>query len=218
MQTIRRKLNSQRGASMLMALLLMLVGIMVSAVIISAATSAAVNKRSEKEQQQAYLAVSSAAELVRGDFQSLTGRYKVVTITTTSKDDPQDVKTTVEEHKATCALGDIINDIGERLMGAAPSNTYDKIYTFSVDGYEDVTAEFIIADGTSTSGEDVYDLTVIFTNGANAEHPCRMILTIEGKLVTEPLQNGKDEEENPFTKLTQTLEWNKAKLQKGVTG
>ena len=45
-----------------------------------------------------------------------------------------------------------------------------------------------------------------------------MILTIEGKLVTEPLQNGKDEEENPFTKLTQTLEWNKAKLQKEVTG
>ena len=59
MQAIRRKLNSQRGASMLMALLLMLVGIMVSAVIISAATSAAVNKRSEKEQQQAYLAVSA---------------------------------------------------------------------------------------------------------------------------------------------------------------
>ena len=70
MQAIRRKLNSQRGASMLMALLLMLVGIMVSAVIISAATSAAVNKRSEKEQQQAYLAVNSAAELVRDDFQS----------------------------------------------------------------------------------------------------------------------------------------------------
>lgn len=59
MQAIRRKLNSQRGASMLMALLLMLVGIMVSAVIISAATSAAVNKRSEKEQQQAYLARSA---------------------------------------------------------------------------------------------------------------------------------------------------------------
>ena len=83
MQAIRRKLNSQRGASMMMALLLMLVGIMVSAVIISAATSAAVNKRSEKEQQQAYLAVSSAAELVRDDFQSLTGRYKDVTTTVT---------------------------------------------------------------------------------------------------------------------------------------
>ena len=58
MQAIRRKLNSQRGASMLMALLLMLVGIMVSAFIISAATSAAVNKRSEKEQQQAWEAMT----------------------------------------------------------------------------------------------------------------------------------------------------------------
>ena len=46
MQAIRRKLNSQKGASMLMALLLMLVGIMVSAVIISAATSGRPTSRS----------------------------------------------------------------------------------------------------------------------------------------------------------------------------
>ena len=77
MQAIRRKLNSQRGASMLMALLLMLVGIMVSAVIISAATSAAVNKRSEKELQQAYLAVSSAAELFSAGSGSVTARARV---------------------------------------------------------------------------------------------------------------------------------------------
>ena len=141
------------------ALLLMLVGIMVSAVIISAATSAAVNKRSEKEQQQAYLAVSSAAELVRDDFQSITGRYKLVTTTVTNADGT--TTTTKDTIEATCAGGDIINDIGERLMGAAPSNTYDKIYTFSIEGYEDVTANFLIASGTSTSGEDIYDLSLI---------------------------------------------------------
>ena len=115
MQAIRRKLNSQKGASMLMALLLMLVGIMVSAVIISAATSAAVNKRSEKEQQQAYLAVSSAAELVRDDFQSLTGRYKDVTTTVTHADGT--TTTTNDTIKATCAVGDMINDIGARFIG-----------------------------------------------------------------------------------------------------
>ena len=211
MQAIRRKLNSQRGASMLMALLLMLVGIMVSAVIISAATSAAVNKRSEKEQQQAYLAVSSAAELVRDDFQSLEGRYKLVT-TLVKDEDGSFIPVGSEVTGATCAVGDIINDIGERLMGAASSNTYDKIYTFSVDGYEDVTAEFIIAGGTSTGGDDIYDLTVIFTNGASSEHPCRMILTMEGKLGKDPRFEGDTEY------LTQTLEWNKAKLQKEVTG
>lgn len=86
MQAIRRKLNSQRGASMLMALLLMLVGIMVSAVIISAATSAAVNKRSEKEQRRPTSRSALPQELVRDDFQSLTGRYKDVTTTVTQAD------------------------------------------------------------------------------------------------------------------------------------
>ncbi len=211
MQAIRRKLNSQRGASMLMALLLMLVGIMVSAVIISAATSAAVNKRSEKEQQQAYLAVSSAAELVRDDFQSVAGRYKLVT-TLVKDEDGSFIPVGSEVTGATCAVGDIINDIGERLMGAVPSNTYDKTYTFSIDGYEDVTANFLIASGTSTSGEAVYDLTVIFTNGASSEHPCRMVLTMEGKVGDDPRQEG------DIKYRTQTLEWNKAKLQKEVTG
>ena len=126
MQAIRRKLNSQRGASMLMALLLMLVGIMVSAVIISAATSAAVNKRSEKEQQQAYLAVNSAAELVRDDFQSLTGRYKDVTTTVTHADGT--TTTTNDTIKATCAVGDMINDIGAWFIDVNTTSTYAKMY------------------------------------------------------------------------------------------
>ena len=197
MQAIRRKLNSQRGASMLMALLLMLVGIMVSAVIISAATSAAVNKRSEKEQQQAYLAVSSAAELVRDDFQSLTGRYKDDTI------------------KATCAVGDMINDIGARFIGVNTTSTYAKTYTFSVDGYEDVSAEILVSVDTGSDGSSkVYNLTATFTNGVDSEHPCRMVLTMEGKL-TEERTSG---DTGSTQVVTQTLEWNKAKLQKEVTG
>ena len=150
MQAIRRKLNSQRGASMLMALLLMLVGIMVSAVIISAATSAAVNKRSEKEQQQAYLAVNSAAELVRDDFQSLTGRYKDVTTTVTHADGT--TTTTNDTIKATCAVGDMINDIGAWFIDVNTTSTYAKTYTFSVDGYEDVSAEILVSVDTGSDG------------------------------------------------------------------
>ena len=207
MQAIRRKLNSQRGASMLMALLLMLVGIMVSAVIISAATSAAVNKRSEKEQQQAYLAVSSAAELVRDDFQSLTGRYKDVTTTVTNADGT--TTTTNDTIKATCAVGDMINDIGARFIGMNTTSTYAKTYTFSVDGYEDVSAEILVSVDTGSDGSSkVCNLTATFTN------PCRMVLTMEGKL-TEERTSG---DTGSTQVVTQTLEWNKAKLQKGVTG
>ena len=207
MQAIRRKLNSQKGASMLMALLLMLVGIMVSAVIISAATSAAVNKRSEKEQQQAYLAVSSAAELVRDDFQSLTGRYKDVTTTVTHADGT--TTTTNDTIKATCAVGDMINDIGARFIGVNTTSTYAKTYTFSVDGYEDVS----VGTGSDESSK-VYNLTATFTNGVGSEHPCRMVLTMEGKL-TEERTSG---DTGSTQVVTRTLEWNKAKLQKGVTG
>lgn len=219
MQAIRRKLNSQRGASMLMALLLMLVGIMVSAVIISAATSAAVNKRSEKEQQQAYLAVSSAAELVRDDFQSLTGRYKDVTTTVTDTDGT--TTTTNDTIKATCAVGDMINDIGAWFIGkntTSPyANTYAKTYTFSVDGYEDVSAEILVSVDTGSDGSSkVYNLTATFTNGVDSEHPCRMVLTMEGKLAEE--RTSGDAGSGSTQVVTQTLEWNKAKLQKEVTG
>lgn len=215
MQAIRRKLNSQRGASMLMALLLMLVGIMVSAVIISAATSAAVNKRSEKEQQQAYLAVSSAAELVRDDFQSLTGRYKDVTTTVTQTDGT--TTTTNDTIKATCAVGDMINDIGARFIGVNTTSTYAKTYTFSVDGYEDVSAEILVSVGTgSDESSKVYNLTATFTNGVDSEHPCRMVLTMEGKLSEE--RTSGDTGSGSTQVVTRTLEWNKAKLQKGVTG
>lgn len=214
MQAIRRKLNSQRGASMLMALLLMLVGIMVSAVIISAATSAAVNKRSEKEQQQAYLAVSSAAELVRDDFQSLTGRYKDVTTTVTNADGT--TTTTNDTIKATCAVGDMINDIGARFIDGNTS-PYTKTYTFSVDGYEDVSAEILVSVDTGSDGSSkVYNLTATFTNGVGSEHPCRMVLTMEGKLAEE--RTSGDTGSGSTQVVTQTLEWNKAKLQKGVTG
>ena len=203
MQAIRRKLNSQRGASMLMALLLMLVGIMVSAV----------NKRSEKEQQQAYLAVNSAAELVRDDFQSLTGRYKDVTTTVTHADGT--TTTTNDTIKATCAVGDMINDIGAWFIDVNTTSTYAKTYTFSVDGYEDVSAEILVSVDTGSDGSSkVYNLAATFTNGADSEHPCRVVLTMEGKL-TEERTSG---DTGSTQVVTRTLEWNKAKLQKEVTG
>ena len=202
MQAIRRKLNSQRGASMLMALLLMLVGI-----------SAAVNKRSEKEQQQAYLAVNSAAELVRDDFQSLTGRYKDVTTTVTHADGT--TTTTNDTIKATCAVGDMINDIGAWFIDVNTTSTYAKTYTFSVDGYEDVSAEILVSVDTGSDGSSkVYNLAATFTNGADSEHPCRVVLTMEGKL-TEERTSG---DTGSTQVVTRTLEWNKAKLQKEVTG
>ena len=53
MGKILKKLHSQRGETMLMALLLFLVGVMVSAVILAAAISAESDAKAAREEQQA---------------------------------------------------------------------------------------------------------------------------------------------------------------------
>lgn len=58
-----RKLQDRSGASILMALLSLLFAVMVSAVILTSAVTAGQNVREKRLQQQAYLTVSSAAQL-----------------------------------------------------------------------------------------------------------------------------------------------------------
>ena len=214
MQAIRRKLNSRKGASMLMALLLMLVGIMVSAVIGSAATSAVANKRSEKEQQQAYLAVSSAAELVRDDFVSNTGKYSVITTQYYySQYDTRPFNTKTVTQEPTCAMKSIITEI-VKWFNDYGASAFHQVYTISADGYEDITADFTATLQTNAGDENIYALTVTFTNGADSEHPCRMVLTMDGQ---ESVTESESAEGSYYTRVsTKTFAWSKASLQKEV--
>ena len=109
----------------------------------------------------------------------------------------------------------MINDIGAWFIDVNTTSTYAKTYTFSVDGYEDVSAEILVSVDTGSDGSSkVYNLTATFTNGVGSEHPCRMVLTMEGKLAEERTSG----DTGSTQVVTRTLEWNKAKLQKGVTG
>ena len=73
MKTIRKKLRSDRGSSMVLALFLMLVALMVSHTILAAAATAGQNVVQQRESQQAYLTVSSAAETFRDSVLSFNG-------------------------------------------------------------------------------------------------------------------------------------------------
>lgn len=64
MKACKNKLKSNRGASMLLALALFLICTMVSSVIIAAAASGASRNTYRAEQQQAYLAINSATDLL----------------------------------------------------------------------------------------------------------------------------------------------------------
>lgn len=89
MKRLRKKLGSERGASILLALLMLLVCMMVGASVLAAAASNAGKVKSNQTEQQKYLTLSSAVQLVADELKeaSYTGKYKVweweVTTTTT---------------------------------------------------------------------------------------------------------------------------------------
>lgn len=79
MKRLSKKLHSECGASILMALLLLLVCMMVAASILGAAASNAGKYRSNRVEQQKYLTLSSALNLVIDEIKQAEyrGRYKV---------------------------------------------------------------------------------------------------------------------------------------------
>lgn len=87
METLRKKWNSSRGASILMALLFLLVCMMVGASILMAAVSNAGKLKSNREEQQKYLTLSSALTLICDELESVgyRGRYHYERIEHTEK-------------------------------------------------------------------------------------------------------------------------------------
>lgn len=180
MGKILKKLHSQRGETMLMALLLFLVGVMVSAVILAAAISAESDAKAAREEQQAYLTVSSAAELFRDAIKSGSGRYREIVTKTYSGTQLQGTKT--EKQNASGPFSEIFNNVIPTLL-KSPS-TYQKPFTLSMDGLEDVTMELSIQP--KQGDNDQFTLTAVFYNDPEGDHPCRMTVTFTGETTQTP--------------------------------
>lgn len=181
MEKLLKKLHSQRGETMLMALLLFLVGVMVSAVILAAAISAESDAKAAREEQQAYLTVSSAAELFRDAIQSGdSGGYQEIVTKTYSGTQLQGTKT--EKQNASGPFSEIFNNVIPTLL-KSPS-TYQKPFTLSMDGLEDVTMELSIQP--KQGDNDQFTLTAVFYNDPEGDHPCRMTVTFTGETTQTP--------------------------------
>lgn len=78
MRALKAKLNSRRGASLLLALLFFLIALLVGASILMAAASNGGKAKSNRDEQQAYLTLSSALQLVVDDINGATysGKYR----------------------------------------------------------------------------------------------------------------------------------------------
>lgn len=102
MENFKHKVQSQSGASMLMALFLLLVVTVVSVVILVSATSAAHQVRDNRAAQQAYLTVSSAADLLVQAFAKQSYTYTLTTYTRSDK--PKITRTEWKESKPESVL------------------------------------------------------------------------------------------------------------------
>lgn len=99
MNALKNKWRSRRGASILLALLFLLICLMVGSSVLMAAASNAGKIKSNKEEQQKYLTLSSALELVCGKLEEMryTGQYTyTVDSTTTENTDPEDESKIIE--------------------------------------------------------------------------------------------------------------------------
>lgn len=91
MKKIREKLRSESGASILLALLFFLLCAMVGASVLMAAASNAGKSRSSREEQQKYLTLSSALQLVCDELTAAKTKYMAnYTVTTIEVAGPPD--------------------------------------------------------------------------------------------------------------------------------
>ena len=125
MEALKRKWNSRRGASILLALLFLLVCMMVGASVVMAADSNAGKLRSNKEEQQRYLTLSSALTLLCDKLQSVeyVGKYDYEYVEDTNPDVAYDTgyETYHHEHNYTQKKGEL------RLSGGGSTWTLNEV-------------------------------------------------------------------------------------------
>lgn len=159
MERLSRKLRSERGASILLALLMFLVCAMVGATVLAAVASNAGKARSNRTEQQKFLNLSSAIQLVADEIQraDYTGKYlvhewDVTTTTTTTVPDGPTTTTSKTERYFCCeqvegeySCGDLTDQLPFR-------EKLDQIFgtQFKGGGYQ----------ALAVTGTDQYDLLV----------------------------------------------------------
>ena len=116
---LQRKLQSQRGASLLLALLLLLICSMVGASILMAAASNAGKHRSNLEEHQTYLALSSAVSLLCDELNAAqyTGQYRYWV------EEHTDFETGDTSYSYHCLLYTSMSNMRTAVMGSAAATS-----------------------------------------------------------------------------------------------
>ncbi len=198
-----KKLRNNSGATMLMAILLILVAAVVSAVILTAATSAARHLRSDRQAQQNYLAVSSAAELIRDSV--LKDSYYWEQVSKKEKNEETGEETTVIESETETRPDGLLGPWLAR--GVAAAGCRDTVRV-TVPGQEDLPAV-----QAAFSMDSSYNITVELSLEAPEGSDCRMTLTLQAN------SSGDDYWLEGTTHIIwRSVKWENPRIVKGIGG
>ena len=203
-----KKCTDRKGVTILMALLLLLVASMGSVVILTAATTAARHISNDRQNQQTYLTVSSAAELLRDDILSSGYEQKVTRR-------PTATGSYIERAEVTQTPQGAMKVWLERGIEAVGRGiAYTDVITLTPDaasGLDAVQAEFTMTPA--------YDITVTLSLADSSQGNCLMTLTLSGQRKQQVTTvTGGNTETGQTTVTTTTISWDTPLIEKGVTG
>ena len=216
-----KKLKNNSGATILMALLLILLAMAVGAAILTAAVSAAHHMKSDREAQQNYLTVSSAAELIRD---SIAGDQseRTMTETHTANTDEEGHTTYTISYSTNVNyptgimgqwLSACIEDGSENVQYASLKDFKDTIEVdLKID--EDTSLRTVRADFfAQKDGQIQVQLSLKPEEGKTDD--CRMTLTMQGTLTQADPEYRSDGDDYSNTYKT-TVKWEPQRITKGI--
>lgn len=214
---VKKKIESQKGASITFALLLFLVCSMVSIVVVTAGTAAAGRMSQRAETDQRYYAVTSAVELLIDDFKGKTAtvEYTKETAETGVSEDSITV-TKIDDSESTVSDSGIVANASKKLVGKIANPTTstgpDDELSLVVTGALDFSAlKCTIREYIKKDGRVIFEVSNAVAPGA-AKYTLQVVF--DARITQSKSQYTASGVS--MDKVTTTLEWSLSGIEKGV--
>lgn len=216
-----KKLKNNSGATILMALLLILLAMAVGAAILTAAVSAAHHMKSDREAQQNYLTVSSAAELIRDSIAG-DSYERIMTETHTAHTDAEGHTTYTVSREAKVTAP---NGIMGAWLSACIEDGENKDKYASLKAFRDtINVDLEVSNGTnlrtvtaafSAQKDGQIQVQLSLKSEEGKKDDCRMTLTMQGTLTKADPEYRSDGDDYSNTYKT-TVKWEPQRITKGI--
>lgn len=163
MNFLRAKLKSERGASILLAMVFFLLCLTVGGVVLTAATASAGRIASQRQTQQDYLTASSAAEALRDILNETSFTITATTTVVTGADGIPREESIVSRNLETAETKALQPALAAAAAAVSKGETASPVeLTIEAEGLDDVSARLTVSDGL---GDDKYTVTVTLSVG-----------------------------------------------------